>query len=155
MRLDQVAMAFLVMALTATAVAQELLGRLLTTPQERRLIADRHQLLETGADTKQPQERIVRFDGVVKRDDGRLEIWVDGRLITETEQLHSLGVVQVLQGEDPQLVILTVDGAVYRLCPGQAFDRQRKQVLESWQVSSVWLAGPVENDTVVSTETEK
>lgn len=141
MRFESVLAGLLVMLLSVSVAAQDSLGRLLTTPRERQLIANRHQLLVPQTETTQLQEQLLHFDGVVRRDDGRLDVWINGQLIVDLQQLHKLGVIDVSDDENPQLVVLTAEGAVYKVLAGQAFDRQQQRVLESWQVTAAVLAG--------------
>ncbi len=141
MRFESVFAGLLVLLLSVSVTAQDSLGRLLTTPRERQLIANRHQLLMPVTDTTQPQEQLLRFDGVVRRSDGRLDVWINDQLIIDPQQLHELGVIDVSHAENPQLVVLSAAGVVYTLRAGQAFDRQQQRVLESWQVGAAVLAG--------------
>lgn len=144
MRFKSVSAGLLMAILCVSALAQDSLGRLLTTPQERQLIANRHPLLVQQTQTSRLRERLLRFDGVVRRDDGRLDVWIDGRLIVAPRQLRELGVMEVLHDKNPQLVIRTGEGAVFALRPGQVFDRQQQRVLEPWQVTAELLAGQVD-----------
>ena len=133
----EVPVLLLLLALNSVAWASDRLGRLLTSPEERRLIAAN---LEGPAEEAR-ESRLVRFDGVMEVEQGRLAVWVNGRRFDQLNQLERQGMVLVNRETEPlNLVVLGEDGVLHRLLPGQAFDRTAGRVLESWEVSKVEVA---------------
>jgi len=122
---------------SAGAVAQDQLGRLLTSPEERLLIARRHGLV-----IEEPSEQqTVRFDGVVEGDDGKLCVWVNGSRYDAAAELERMGMVLVVrEGASVRLAVLTTDGVLHYLMPGQVFDRSRNRILEPWELEKALLA---------------
>jgi len=133
----EVPVLLLLLVMNSVAWASDQLGRLLTSPEERRLIAAN---LEGPAEEAR-EARLVRFDGVMEVEQGRLAVWVNGRRFDQPNQLERQGMVLVSRETEPlKLAVLGEDGVLHRLLPGQAFDRTSGRVLESWEVSKVEVA---------------
>jgi len=175
MNLDGMQGAFLALSVAAGSIVlaawpgtafPDGLGKLLTTPEERALIAARRHLAENPVKEEKRGE-LVRFTGVARDRAGTLEVWVNGVSLGEPERLRGMG-MSLLQGKDgvPRLVLLTQDHGLVPLLPGQAYDRISGRVLEAWQLGEPgnWWEGheeetqaapdPVSLDETTGDETE-
>ncbi len=142
-------LALLLLACLASAAMADPLGRLLTSPEERRLIA----ASLGGAGEEAGETQVVRFDGALEVELGRLAVWVNGRRFDRPEQLEGQGMVLVNREKEPlHLAVLGDDGLLHRLMPGQAFDRTTGRVLEAWQVEQ---ASPGQTDREPGAEREQ
>lgn len=111
-------------------LAADGLGRLLTSPEERRLIA-----ASLGNQVEETEVQLVRFEGVMEVEGGRLVVWVNGSRIDQPGQLEQRGMVLVARQAEPlHLAVLGDDGILHRLMPGQVFDRATNRILEPWEV---------------------
>ncbi len=124
--------ALLLLSLTCSCAmgGSDRLGRLLTSPEERRFIADRARMDEGRADAM----AAVRFEGAMRAEDGRLALWINGHRYDDPDALRRLGLVlsddSVLP---PRVALLTHDKRVVYLRPGQMYDPATGDVTEMWQ----------------------
>lgn len=117
------------------------LGRLLTSPEERRLIQ-----ASLGNRVEETEAPLVYFEGVMEVEGGRLALWVNGNRIDDPRKLERWGMVLVTRHATPlHLAVLGDDGMLYRLLPGQVFDRTGKRILEAWEVEEA-LPAPVSTE---------
>ncbi|HHH13867.1 MAG TPA: hypothetical protein ENJ98_06480 [Thiolapillus brandeum] len=126
------ALAFLLLGWPAISVPDGL-GKLLTTPEERQLIAARRHPAEAPAEEPKGGE-LLRFEGVARDEEGTLDVWINGEALGGPSRLRQFG-MSLVQGGDGvvRLVLLTPDHGFVRLAPGQAYDRATGRVLEPWE----------------------
>jgi hypothetical protein len=87
----------LALAAAGSASAQEL-GRLFFTPQERSALEARRKagVPDKPAAPAAPPAPSVRFDGYVKRSDGRPTFWIDGEAVPSAQDAAGLRPGQTL-----------------------------------------------------------
>ena len=110
--------------------ADEGLGRLLTSPEERRLIAAAR---GQGDPASGEEPARIHFEGALRGSDGRLMVWINGRPWSPAELARSARLRLVLQEPPLRLAVLGDDGRPHLLRPGQSYDRQLGRVLEPWE----------------------
>ncbi|MBV8031279.1 MAG: hypothetical protein JO035_07205 [Betaproteobacteria bacterium] len=112
----------------APAGAQEPLGRLFFTPEQRQALDARRKARlpdkPSGPAAATPH---VRLDGYVKRSDGRSTVWVNGESVPETVQADSPRIGAA--GRDSRVSVNAGDGGGrVELKPGEVLDRGSGEV---------------------------
>jgi hypothetical protein len=125
MSLPRFACALLLAAAAAgPAAAQQPLGRLFFTPEQREALDARRKarVPDKPAAIAAPSPT-VRLDGFVKRSDGRSTVWVNGESHGE-----SSGEARIRSGEPRVSVSVGEGGSRVELKPGEVLDRGNGEV---------------------------
>lgn len=133
--LRQLALATMLLALLPVhTMAGEVSGRLFFTPEER-MALDRartqNQTLETRQN--QPQNGLLKLDGVIKRSDGKQIFWVNGRAVVNGADAGDPYI-----GNTPatatQELRMPLSNQAYRIKVGQSLNPVTGQARESYQL---------------------
>jgi hypothetical protein len=138
--------------LTASAGAEEKLGRLFFTPAERANLdylrqtsqppqtivkpdesgVEKDEAKEVPATEAKPQERpLVSVGGYVKRSDGSSTVWVNGRPMQEKAMTKDVELGKLGKNSNRVPLKLQDTGKTIELKPGQTYDLTNGKVLDS------------------------
>ena len=124
-----VSIAILAIAQTPVARAQEL-GRLFLTPEQRNALDARRRtrVPDTPQAAAVVESATTRFDGSVRRADGRSTVWVNGEALGDGAQQEGLRVLP--RRTDPSQVTLEIGEGARKidLKVGQSLDRTSGEV---------------------------
>jgi hypothetical protein len=116
---------FLVIGTTAAAAAEEPLGRLFFTPEQRAALKARGQAPDappTPIDT-------VRLDGVVSRSSGKSTVWINGR--PQHENAAGNPIRTAVSAQRTSRAKITLDrSAPISLRAGETYDRRTSRVTD-------------------------
>lgn len=109
------------------AWAQQELGRLFFTPEQRAALDARRAARLPDKPAAVAESPTTRVDGYVKRSSGKSTVWVDGEAMPDGLQIEGL---RVQRGNDPTRVTVTVgeDGRRVVLRIGETLDRATGEV---------------------------
>jgi hypothetical protein len=121
----------------ATNVAATPLDRLFTTAQERAYLDKArknykfNQTVFEHADQQRPlklKEKSIVFNGVVRRDNGKKEIWINGKKVTDSKSIN-----KSVSSDNSILVKRANRKNPVSVRPGQTLDSDSGQIVESYQ----------------------
>ena len=128
----------------STAVADDRIGRLFSTPDDRAKLdmlrsglVKKMALSESDADRGesglQPAEPVY-FNGLVRRSDGRTTVWVNGQRLDQSGGTDELTLRSRVDRQNRVKLRLNKERRTVQLKPGQAWDPAVKQIVERFRI---------------------
>jgi hypothetical protein len=140
----QIGWLLLALLVASTAVADDQIGRLFSTPDDRaKLDTLRSGLVkkmvlsepvgEGGKSGLQPAEPLY-FNGLVRRSDGRMTLWVNGQRLDQSGGSDELTLHRRADRQNRVKLRLKKERRTIQLKPGQAWDPAVKQVVDHFRI---------------------
>jgi hypothetical protein len=122
----------MILALAATAQAENM-GRLFFTPEQRVLLdSARGQKVKIEEQTEEPAPEIVSLNGVVTRNDGHTTVWLNNRAVNDRTTTGGVTIHPQGSASDPVLFTMPQTDRVVSLRVGQNLDVTTGQVVEPY-----------------------